>query len=233
MDAFGVLAADGSGAGEPPGGSRRGLRPSAPHASTPRSPGPRSETPSPGPGNDIHDGASRDSPTGSAPSPDGDFTRPEEDPRPPASRVRIERLGERTEDFVDSVESAIGKAVPERVMERSDPRHNTVFNVIWRALVLVAGLTLVLVGIVLLVAPGPGWGSILLGLAILASEFTWANRLLGPVRRRVRAETARVRRFSRRQRIALYAVTLLASAAAIAWYWWYVATYGWTLPWTG
>ena len=147
--------------------------------------------------------------------------------------MRIERLGERTEDFVDSVESAIGKAVPERVMERSDPRHNTVFNVIWRALVLVAGLTLVLVGIVLLVAPGPGWGSILLGLAILASEFTWANRLLGPVRRRVRAETARVRRFSRRQRIALYAVTLLASAAAIAWYWWYVATYGWTLPWTG
>ena len=99
---------------------------------------------------------------------------------------RFERFGERTEDFVDSVESGIGKAVPKRVHARRHPRQNTVINVTWRALVLLAGLTLISVGIALLVLPGPGWGSILLGLAILATEYTWANRLLAPVRRRVR-----------------------------------------------
>ena len=33
-------------------------------------------------------------------------------------------------------------------------------------------------GTVLLVLPGPGWLTILLGLALLAAEFAWARRLL-------------------------------------------------------
>ena len=41
-----------------------------------------------------------------------------------------------------------------------------------------AGFVLLLAGIIMLVTPGPGWLTIFMGLALLASEFTWARRLL-------------------------------------------------------
>lgn len=40
------------------------------------------------------------------------------------------------------------------------------------------GFTLLLVGLVMLATPGPGWLTIVLGLAVLAAEFVWARRLL-------------------------------------------------------
>jgi uncharacterized protein (TIGR02611 family) len=43
---------------------------------------------------------------------------------------------------------------------------------------IVGGFTLLLVGIVMLVTPAPGWVAILGGLAMLAAEFVWARRLL-------------------------------------------------------
>ena len=43
---------------------------------------------------------------------------------------------------------------------------------------IVGGFTLLLVGIVMLVTPAPGWVAILGGLALLAAEFVWARRLL-------------------------------------------------------
>lgn len=47
-----------------------------------------------------------------------------------------------------------------------------------RIAVLVIGLALVLGGIALLVLPGPGLLVIIAGLAVLATEFAWAERLL-------------------------------------------------------
>jgi uncharacterized protein (TIGR02611 family) len=47
-----------------------------------------------------------------------------------------------------------------------------------RIVVLVIGLALVLGGIALLVLPGPGLLVIIAGLAVLATEFAWAERLL-------------------------------------------------------
>ena len=41
----------------------------------------------------------------------------------------------------------------------------------------VAGFTLLAVGVVMLVTPGPGWLVILFGLSLLAAEFIWARRL--------------------------------------------------------
>ena len=41
-----------------------------------------------------------------------------------------------------------------------------------------AGITLVVVGVVLVVLPGPGVLVVALGLAVLATEFTWAARAL-------------------------------------------------------
>ena len=43
---------------------------------------------------------------------------------------------------------------------------------------IVAGFTLLLVGVVMIVTPGPGWLVILLGLGLLAAEFVWARRLM-------------------------------------------------------
>lgn len=47
-----------------------------------------------------------------------------------------------------------------------------------RIVVLVIGLALVVGGIALLVLPGPGLLVIIAGLAVLASEFAWAEHLL-------------------------------------------------------
>ena len=53
-----------------------------------------------------------------------------------------------------------------------------------RALILVVGSTVVLLGVLLLVLPGPGILVIIVGLAILATEFAWAEALLAAARRR-------------------------------------------------
>src|SRR5271168_678142 len=53
----------------------------------------------------------------------------------------------------------------------------------------VAGFTLLLVGFVMIVTPGPGWLVILLGLSLLAAEFIWARRLMD----RIKHEGERVR----------------------------------------
>lgn len=42
----------------------------------------------------------------------------------------------------------------------------------------VVGVVVVIVGIILIPFPGPGWLIVLAGLAILAIEFVWAQRLL-------------------------------------------------------
>lgn len=55
---------------------------------------------------------------------------------------------------------------------------------------IVVGFTLLLIGIVLLVLPGPGWFTIVLGLALLAAEFAWARRLLD----RLKATATHVKR---------------------------------------
>jgi uncharacterized protein (TIGR02611 family) len=53
-----------------------------------------------------------------------------------------------------------------------------------RVLILVIGSTVVLFGVLLLVLPGPGIFVIIVGLAILATEFAWADALLAAARRR-------------------------------------------------
>ena len=40
------------------------------------------------------------------------------------------------------------------------------------------GFTLLLVGVVMIFTPGPGWLVIFLGLTLLAAEFVWAQKLM-------------------------------------------------------
>jgi len=51
-------------------------------------------------------------------------------------------------------------------------------NVAKRYLKIAGGYTLLSVGILMLVTPGPGWLTILFALSLLAAEFVWARRLL-------------------------------------------------------
>ena len=53
-----------------------------------------------------------------------------------------------------------------------------------RIIVAVVGFTVLLIGIALIVLPGPAFIVILLGLGILATEFVWAKRMLKEVKRR-------------------------------------------------
>ena len=49
-------------------------------------------------------------------------------------------------------------------------------------MVLIIGVTIILIGAALLVLPGPGTVVIILGLALLGTEFVWARRLLKRVK---------------------------------------------------
>jgi uncharacterized protein (TIGR02611 family) len=59
----------------------------------------------------------------------------------------------------------------------------------WRVGITVLGLAVVAVGIVLLPLPGPGWLIIFGGLGLLASEYSWAARLLARARALVNSWT--------------------------------------------
>lgn len=43
---------------------------------------------------------------------------------------------------------------------------------------ILGGFTLLLVGVIMLFTPGPGWLVIFLGLTVLAAEFVWAKKLM-------------------------------------------------------
>jgi uncharacterized protein (TIGR02611 family) len=52
-----------------------------------------------------------------------------------------------------------------------------------RAFRIIAGFTLLIAGVVMIVTPGPGWLVIFLGLSLLAAEFIWARRLMERMKR--------------------------------------------------
>jgi len=51
-----------------------------------------------------------------------------------------------------------------------------------RLLKILLGFTLLALGVVMIVTPGPGWLTIVLALGVLAAEFVWARRLLDRVK---------------------------------------------------
>ena len=64
----------------------------------------------------------------------------------------------------------------------------------WRSIVLVVGGTVVAIGVAMIVLPGPAFVVIPAGLAILATEFVWARRLLVRVREYIENTIANARR---------------------------------------
>lgn len=54
-----------------------------------------------------------------------------------------------------------------------------------RIAVTIAGSTVVIIGLILVPLPGPGWAIVFGGLAILATEYVWARRLLNYAKAKV------------------------------------------------
>jgi uncharacterized protein (TIGR02611 family) len=67
------------------------------------------------------------------------------------------------------------------------------YRVARRVVVSLVGVTVILIGVVMLVTPGPGTLVIPLGLAILGLEFAWARRWLRAIRERGKEALTRVR----------------------------------------
>lgn len=66
-----------------------------------------------------------------------------------------------------------------RAMIRRRPWLNTAYKVA----VTVLGVLVVIVGLILVPLPGPGWLIVFIGLTILGTEYHWARRLLGWLRK--------------------------------------------------
>ena len=73
---------------------------------------------------------------------------------------------------------------------RAKIKSNPTTKLIYRIVVGVVGVGIVVLGFVLLPAPGPGWLIIFAGLGVLASEFEWAQRVLEFAKKHVRRWTS-------------------------------------------
>jgi uncharacterized protein (TIGR02611 family) len=101
------------------------------------------------------------------------------------------------------------------IRARERVRAHPAMHRVYQIIVGVAGVLVIIVGFVLVPLPGPGWLIVLLGLAILASEFAPARRVLEFVRERLARWTHWVGRRSWPVRVLLGLATLLIVAAAL------------------
>ena len=84
---------------------------------------------------------------------------------------------ERDESVLDDVEERLGF--------RAFFAKHPALDLTYRIVVGLLGGAIVVLGIILIPLPGPGWLIVFAGLALLATEFVWAERLLRYGRRRL------------------------------------------------
>lgn len=104
---------------------------------------------------------------------------------------------------------------------------NPVLSLTTKIVVAVVGTLVIVVGVVMLVTPGPAFVLIPLGLAILATEFRFARRWLHWARLKAEAAKAKAEAMDpavRRRRLLLMGVAVLVVVGAVAVY---VAVYDW------
>lgn len=81
----------------------------------------------------------------------------------------------------------------------------------------VAGFTILITGIALLVAPGPAFVVIPIGLAMLSLEFTWAERLLAKAVAKSDQARQAASGTTAKQRVLMGIVALIAAGGFVAW----------------
>jgi uncharacterized protein (TIGR02611 family) len=134
--------------------------------------------------------------------------------------------GSRTSDIRGSVLDE----VEERAGLRAFFARHAWLDIGYRVVVGVVGAAVVVLGFALIPLPGPGWLIVFAGLAILATEFAWAERLLRFARRKVQGWTTWVTHQSLMVRALIGLAGLLVVAGA---FWAYLELYGapsWLAP---
>ena len=90
--------------------------------------------------------------------------------------------------------------------------------IIKRVLVGIVGGLVTLIGVVALVAPGPGWLIIFTGLGILATEFAWAAQALAHAKG-IASRTANAARIKKEHQMIILAVgTFISLVLLVIWY---------------
>jgi uncharacterized protein (TIGR02611 family) len=94
---------------------------------------------------------------------------------------------------------------------------NKGLEVAYRVIVAIIGFAIIITGLALIPLPGPGWLIVFGGLAVLSTEFAWAERLLHFARSKVQGWTEWVLRQSLALRglIGLVGLAFVAGAVAI------------------
>ena len=105
--------------------------------------------------------------------------------------------------------------VAERLGFRAFFAKHAWLDLTYRVAVGVLGASVVVIGFILIPLPGPGWLIVFAGLAILATEFVWAERLLNFARAKVHGWTQWVTRQSLLVRGLIGLTGLLAIAGAV------------------
>lgn len=128
---------------------------------------------------------------------------------------RHDRFRDRVDDFADRIEDAAIRAEYE-TGERESSDEEARSHVLVRVARMTVGFIVVIIGIAALPLPGPGWLIIAGGLAILARDVAWADRLLRYIRRRVPGipEDGKIPRSSM---VTMAVVTLAAVSASLWW----------------
>ena len=106
---------------------------------------------------------------------------------------------------------------------RSKVRDRPAANVAYRMTVGIVGFAVLLVGIVAIPYPGPGWAIVFVGLGILATEFLWAQRLL----KWVKVRYDRVMAWFGRQGWWVKAAGVVLTTAIVLATLWLVGALGW------
>jgi uncharacterized protein (TIGR02611 family) len=94
-----------------------------------------------------------------------------------------------TDDCVDEHSSSALADSASRFGLRRLVARNRGLEVAYRVLVAVLGFAIIITGLALIPLPGPGWLIVFAGLAVLATEFAWAERLLHYARTQVHGWT--------------------------------------------
>jgi uncharacterized protein (TIGR02611 family) len=94
----------------------------------------------------------------------------------------------------------------------------------YRIVFTIAGVIVLLGGLIMLVTPGPAFVLIPIGLAMLSLEFVWAERMLDHALERAEIAKEKAAQTSRAQRIFGVVAGLLATGAAV------VAAIMWDIP---
>jgi uncharacterized protein (TIGR02611 family) len=119
----------------------------------------------------------------------------------------------------EAAEATRAQRMKERLAERRES--HAARGRMYRIGFAVAGATVTLVGLAMLVTPGPALVVIPIGLAMLALEFAWAERLLDRALDQAEIASRKAAETTRAQRILGAIATALAIAAAVtAWLIW-------------